>query len=497
MKITTLRSHHKWLGLCLSLFLLLFCVSGVLLNHREAIEGVNVGRGLLPKEYHYRNWNNGLLRGSVGLGEGEVLIYGSSGLWLKTAEGISDFNTGLPASSDRRGIRTALKTESGMLLAVASRDLYIYDENRSSWASAMSTNSEEMFTDMAMRGDTLHVLSRSYIYVSLPPYERFERVDLPPPPGYKPRVSLFRTVWLLHGGGLWGMVGKLVVDAVAVVLVFLCITGLLYWFMPGFIRRLRKRNSGKDVLKKAGRSMQWFYKTHKDAGRLTIILTLVICFTGWCLRPPVLIALATVKTAPLPGTVLSDDNPWHDKLRSLRYDHKAGEWLMYTSDGFFSMPDISSVPTPLRDVPPVSVMGTNVLHQDTASGHWLVGSFSGMYVWDRASGAATDYFTGRPAEKKAGPPVGDNMIAGYSPHLGEAPLVADYNKGVSGLPMPDELRLLPMSLWHLSLEVHTGRIFTFLGMGVHLYIFVTGLAIMWCLWSGYAMTRRGKRRGIE
>ncbi|MDY3945889.1 MAG: peptidase, partial [Prevotella sp.] len=32
-----LIQHHKWLGLVLSFFLLMFCVSGILLNHRQLI----------------------------------------------------------------------------------------------------------------------------------------------------------------------------------------------------------------------------------------------------------------------------------------------------------------------------------------------------------------------------------------------------------------------------------------------------------------------------
>ena len=42
-----LIQHHKWFGLLISFFLLMFCVSGILLNHRQLISDINVSRTLL------------------------------------------------------------------------------------------------------------------------------------------------------------------------------------------------------------------------------------------------------------------------------------------------------------------------------------------------------------------------------------------------------------------------------------------------------------------
>ena len=46
----------------MTLFVLLFCVSGILLNHRSLIKNVNVSRKYLPGRYEYHDWNGGLLR---------------------------------------------------------------------------------------------------------------------------------------------------------------------------------------------------------------------------------------------------------------------------------------------------------------------------------------------------------------------------------------------------------------------------------------------------
>ncbi|WP_282958624.1 hypothetical protein [Prevotella jejuni] len=40
----------------------------------------------------------------------------------------------------------------------------------------MSLEDEEKFTDIASHGDTLVVLSRSFVYTSLPPYKTFKRI---------------------------------------------------------------------------------------------------------------------------------------------------------------------------------------------------------------------------------------------------------------------------------------------------------------------------------
>ena len=91
---------------------------------------------------------------------------------------------------------------------------------------------DEKLTDIASHGDTLVVLSRSYAYISVPPYKNFRRVQLGAPKNYKQRVTLFRTIWLLHSGELFGSAGKVAVDFIAVILVLLCITGVVFAIRP-------------------------------------------------------------------------------------------------------------------------------------------------------------------------------------------------------------------------------------------------------------------------
>ena len=51
-----LRWVHKWGGLFFTLFLIIFALSGIVLNHRVALSEVDVPRSVLPPEYRMEHW---------------------------------------------------------------------------------------------------------------------------------------------------------------------------------------------------------------------------------------------------------------------------------------------------------------------------------------------------------------------------------------------------------------------------------------------------------
>ena len=139
MKKGTWRKHHKWLGIGMSFFMLMFCVSGILLNHRSLIKDVNVSRRYLPGRYEFSNWNGGLLRGTLNLDKGlvvdsllmmdschHVLLYGNGGIWLTDSKAscFKDYNEGLPTGADYRQIRNVIRTANGRIFAVSPFGLY-------------------------------------------------------------------------------------------------------------------------------------------------------------------------------------------------------------------------------------------------------------------------------------------------------------------------------------------------------------------------------------
>ncbi|MCM1004975.1 MAG: PepSY domain-containing protein [Prevotella sp.] len=475
------RKQHKWSGISAAFLLLIFCVSGIILNHREAVSGMEVSRSVLPPWYKFHNWNGGLLRGTLPYGD-KVLIYGSNGVWLtdSAAGNVGDFNAGLPEGTDNRQIRALAETSDG-LYALSPGGLYRLKGGR--WHEvSLPVEEGERLSDMTAKGDTLAVIGRSNLYVSTNAGGDFHKVQPKTSPEQDGKVTLFRTVWMLHSGELFGIVGKIIVDIIAGILALLSVTGIVFWLLPKTIHRRVK--AGKKITAHAS-VLKTNLRLHNKIGVLTIVLTLLAVVTGWLLRPPGMIPLALTKTEPVPGTELDSENPWHDKLRMVRYDEKCGDWLLSTSDGFYSMTELDSSPEKEGKTPPVSVMGLNVWER-ADSGEWLCGSFSGMYRWDRQSGKSTDYHTGKAAPQTSGPPFGKFAVSGYSKEFNT---VVEYNDGTADIKQPEELKNLPMSLWGVALEAHSGRIF--IGQSAtYIFIFITGLIIVWALVSGYKIRRK-------
>ncbi len=244
-------------------------------------------------------------------------------------------------------------------------------------------------------------------------------------------------------------------------------------------------------------------KWHNKLGIGFFFVLIFIVLTGTFLRPPLLIAIARSKVSPIPYSTLDSKNPWHEKLRVLRYDSFADQWLLYTSDGFYTFSDFSEHPKTLVKKPPVSVMGVTVLEQQTET-EWLVGSFSGLYRWDSESGIIHDAFSGEvhKEQKSFGPPSFDNPINGYSDDFSSGEVAFDYAKGAITIgnqkkfsEMPKCVEETPMSLWNVALELHVGRMYTFFGVLGILFVFFSGLLFLFILISGYIVyKRRHKKR---
>ena len=59
-----------------------------MLNHREAVAGINVSRKWLPAGYRFEAWNGGLLRGTLRYTDRDsvahILVYGAAGYGART-----------------------------------------------------------------------------------------------------------------------------------------------------------------------------------------------------------------------------------------------------------------------------------------------------------------------------------------------------------------------------------------------------------------------------
>lgn len=542
----TWKKYHRWLGLVLSVFMLVFCVSGIILNHREVFSGCEVSRKWLPAGYYIKNFNNGVVKGTVVKKSAahslssencdSVLVYGCAGVFLTDSRLSTwqDFNAGLPESIDERNVRHVVKAKDGSLWCAALRDVYRYDENSHRWMKVELSGNEERIMDVALAKDSMTVvaLTRSRVFTIVPFVQygeivkigksssetyRVESKIIPAPKKYEPKTTLFKLVWHLHSGEFFGLPGKLVVDAIALVLIVLSITGILLFILPYGIRRAKKL-AAKARMKRLGKQFAWNMKWHNKIGYVTIVLTLWIAITGMCLRPPLMVPLVLSK---LPQAVGEDGNVWQDKLRAIRWDAVQGDWLVSTSEGFLRVDeDFSQAPKMLPDdeCPKLSQMGVTVWESD-GKGGWIVGSFRGIYRWNPVNHSLNqilDYFTGKPSEETSMIPISDNLVCGYSEDfLGGKPLVFDFAKGVEDAKgqavalcndepkksrneesMSDLIcETAPMSLWNVALELHVGRCYSpFLGPLSDLFVFLSGLLITLVLLSGYIISHRRRKK---
>ena len=542
----TWKKYHRWFGLVLSVFMLVFCVSGIILNHREVFSGCEVSRKWLPASYHVKNFNNGVVKGTVVKKSAahslssencdSVLVYGCAGVFLTDSRLSTwqDFNAGLPESIDERNVRHVVKAKDGSLWCAALRDGYRYDENSHRWKKVELPGNEERIMDVALAKDSMTVvaLTRSRVFTIVPFVQygeivkigksssetyRVESKIIPAPKKYEPKTTLFKLVWHLHSGEFFGLPGKLVVDAIALVLIVLSITGILLFILPYGIRRAKKL-AAKARMKRLGKQFAWNMKWHNKIGYVTIVLTLWIAITGMCLRPPLMVPLVLSK---LPQAVGEDGNVWQDKLRAIRWDAVLGDWLVSTSEGFLRVDeDFSQAPKMLPDdeCPKLSPMGVTVWESD-GKGGWIVGSFRGIYRWNPVNHSLNqilDYFTGKPSEETSMIPISDNLVCGYSEDfLGGKPLVFDFAKGVEDAKgqavalcndepkksrneesMSDLIcETAPMSLWNVALELHVGRCYSpFLGPLSDLFVFLSGLLITLVLLSGYIISHRRRKK---
>ncbi len=500
--IRIFKKFHKWPGIIIAFFAVLYALSGIILNHRETFSSIDIPRKLLPPGYQYKNWNLASVRGSTAIGNDSVLIFGNIGIWL-TDNHLScfeDYNHGLPKGIDKRKIY-ALKSYNGKLIAATHFGLFVTDRSEINWKKIILPLKEKRMTDLTLKGDTLIILTRSHLIKTFNLID-FIPIKLPDHLGYERKVGLFNTLWELHSGELFGMAGRLFVDILGITVIWLSVSGLMHFIFPKWIKRRKARIADPKSLVAAKRlNLHW----HNVIGYIAVTFLVIHTIAGMFLRPPLLIPIASKEVGIIPYTHLDNDNAWHDKLRRVVWNDSIGAYLFSTSKGFYASGELFDHPlVPAPTQPPVSVMGLNVFEPLTHE-TYLVGSFTGMFVWNLKTGMVVDFITGKPTtyNVSTGRPVGDHMVAGWMNTSVGKSWWFDYNSGAKGLDHNTDfpemtremIRKTPMSLWNVALEIHTGRIFEHLiGPFYILIVPLAGICLLTVLVSGFLVWWLGYRK---
>ncbi len=467
---------HKWVSILLLGFILLIPVSGIILNHRKLFSSIDVTRSLLPDVYKFKNWNNAAVKGTEKIGPDSILFYGNIGIWLYTPEGFEPFMNGFPRGMDNRKICKIRKLENGMTLAGTLFGLYKLHSQ--TWIKVKLPTQEKRVVDITTKSDTIILLTRSHV-IKTTDLKDFQVVQLPAPLGYRKEVSLFKTFWTLHSGELFGIVGKIFVDFMGLIFIFLVISGA-YYFIGYYVVKFRR------PMVKLNRSMRFLLKWHNKFGWTMLVFLFVVTITGMFLRPPFLILIANKMVKTLPLTTLNSGNPWYDRLRAIIYEKDVGGYIIATNKGiFFADENLKSPLLRFRPAPPINVMGVTVFEKH-GNGKILVGSFDGLFLWNYKTGEYYDYIRLIPGYRYPSP-----LVTGYTDDFGE--FYFDYDKGVKPIrnsarfpEMPEEIGKLPISLWNFALEIHTGRAYmNILKSFTILYIPLIGLILLSIYTTGF------------
>jgi len=501
-KIKKMMRYHKYPSLVLSLFIIAFALSGIVLNHRILFSNFSVDRNYLGHNYQFRNWNMSSLKSVLIADSNNYLLYGNIGIWKADSnlENMTRFDQGLPETVDQRKIGVMFKGSNDDLFAGSLFGLYHFDKGQNSWKEIPLPNGPERIYSILENKHGFYVMGRNNIYhskYSRPPF-KFDTIKLKAPENYDGKIGLFQTFWQIHNGDIIGLTGKLIMDLVAILFIFLVLTGIYHWLAPRRMKQLRLANRNYDHIKKWKRSTK---KWHNKLGNWFLILLVLSTLTGMFLRPPLLIAIATAKVPKIPFTKLDNPNPWHDRLRAMFYDEAKGIYLIGTATGIYSVDEnFQTRPHYFEHQAPISVMGINELSKLNDK-EYLVGTFLGLFRWNPYDKETIDYIS---HEKGViwdpnARPLSDKMVGGYFKKPNGHEYYFDFNNGATNIghrdyfvEMPKQvLDESPMSLWNFAQETHTGRIYRFMfGKFYILFIPLSGMTILMLLIVGWRLERR-------
>ena len=481
------RKLHLWLGLLFVPLLVLLAFSGIGLNHPKLVQSVSLPLGWMPENYAYSNWNRGLIEAVIPDNLGGYYATGKEGVWHLTPSGSQLLSNDLQQSAwQKMGYSLYLDQTAEQLLGGSRDGLYSFDLRTEQWRQIPGSNGER-FVSIVRDDQGLVVASRSGLYRLLYTRGRYQLSKIAITLADNGRNSpLFRFIFQLHSGELWGTIGKLIMDMVGGLLAFLSLTALYLFLFPRLVKRKLLGRKGRVT---GGRAFRWLLRHHNKLGLLAALFLLISGLTGMVMRPPGLILISNaespVKLDDLHGSALPhiiEKAQWDPEHKQLMLLTSGGLYLGSLATGEVFQP----APLPV----PVHAMGATLF--EPYSGGYLVGSFSGIYHWRPSTGQVSSLSvnTGRAmvmpkAVVQQGAALGIfDFYTGFhllnGKQLGFPMMPASVNQQAS------------ISLWHMLFELHNMRIFqSAIGPFYLLLIALTGLALVLLSVSGvYEYFRR-------
>lgn len=507
------RRLHRYLGLLFFIYLILVGVTGILLNHPAIISGLSVPRWMVPSSYQIENWNRGSLRTVVFSKQNPCIAFvaGSEGVWKTTDGGVSfkTMDSGYPPSRALRRTNHILLLEdenAAHLYAATRGGLYVTSVVNSAWRRIPLAPGDDHVRKI------LHIDKRLVVFTTSNVYEtdvvngrdetHFTLID----PnrihggtgGFADGVSLVRLMFALHSGGIWGLPGRLLIDAAAITLMFLSASAIYLWYFPRSIRRAkgvpRKKGLGRKIF-------PWLFKNHLKIGIRATPFLIFFAATALFMPPSPLAPMAARKVVlPQYWPGFLPVNPWHGNIGNAVYNPVRNEILVELRGGsgraLWHAPADLSIPfTRYKQKLPIGAMGSNVLEIKT-DGTLTVGSFSGLFQRPEEGAAVIDLSTGEVADPSMlRRRSGGWRTSGYFETPGGERFVATHDQGIIAIDnvplngrfhMPEKMKQnYRMPLWSFLFEVHNGRILRdWIGSHYYLISFLGALSLLLITFTG-------------
>ncbi|BDD11058.1 iron-regulated protein [Fulvitalea axinellae] len=453
------KKWHKYLGLFLAGFIIYTGFSGILLNHPSEIAGWSVHKSWVPERYHPYNWNRSALIKAVynPKNESSLLVAGKQGVWRSDDGGFTfrpDMAGAFPESRYLRKTNDLL-IHNQTAFAGTFGGLFSKKLSETDWKEIPLGDKKEDVKAVLETPNGLIAISKNGAFRKKASGE-FEQVILPRPD--KNSMSLIDFTFALHSGWLWGLPGRIVFDIVGLATVFLSVSAIYI-----FIFRKKKKN------KATKKRMAFFVKYHNSIGFWLCGFILITSITGAFMRPPLLAALANGKAPSILLPSYFEENPWYHTIRNACYDTETDRIIIDTSEGLWAgKSDLKSDFTPLDWSVNIFPMGCTVLRPE-GDGHFLVGSFYGLYNYKEGDDYATDALTGEKVKPYAGiQRPGRFITTGYFQTTGGTRYVSTHGQGLLPIDRPQNMNafMMPktmagdyrMPLWNYMFELHNARL---------------------------------------
>jgi hypothetical protein len=480
------RLLHKYIGLLLLLVLMVMSATGILLNHPSLLADWDLPQQVLGESYRYDNWNRFSFRDSVVLEDGTVIIGGKLGVFSgkpdKPEQGtLSPMNEGLPRSlylKDTSSLLAVNDQGSIRLYAGTRGGLYTRTQEDKKWQQVSTPSGDEHIVDLLSSDGRILAFTPFSCLVSDKSISQpvFREISIPFLQTTR-KIPLFRLLFSLHSGKVFGTTGRLLVDIAAAGLIFLCLSAFYIWLFSKK-PRLFPRQTGK-------RLFTFSFRNHLKIGIWLALPLLIIALSGTFIRPPLIILANSLQ---IPVTLLR-----HEAHEILKAEIIEDTLIIATHSGWYR--GNAKLNAPLEPfTPPFPVFGMGITVLERLSGKIiLAGSFSGLFYWDLVNDVALD-LQGQPVSETDTMRPSEVMAAGALIHDEKLIGYADYSKGIQKVgatpqPLlemwPKELSSYRISLYHFLFELHNGRLLRdFIGRWYILFVPITGIVFVTVIISG-------------